>query len=375
MGAVPGQVPAVLTDADVGLFRADERVFEAMLDGWRAQMLARGLTSTTITARCGVVARFQRFTGTFPWHWVPGDLEDFQAQRRSGPRPISLTTLRADSSAIAAFCTYLTTPVYGWADFCQQAFGDVPAQVVFEWNAPRHTADDAIAPGRRAFTRAELQRLFDHLDDHIDREHAAGSKRWLPALRDSIAFKTCYAYGLRRRELTMLEVGDFGPNPHVPAYGGFGAVQVRWAKGTTGSGPRRRTVLTVPEFDWVVGLLRFWTGPDGRARFPTADTSGALWPSERGGRLRLGSLGDAFAQLREEVGLPKELGLHCLRHSYVTHLIEAGYDPAFVQTQVGHAHASTTGLYTSVSSDFKQRTIQQMIAARLATGLEEVPDA
>jgi site-specific recombinase XerD len=368
-------VPAVLTGAGVGLFRADERVFEAMLDGWRAQMLARGLTSTTITGRCGVVARFQRFAGTFPWEWHPGDLEDFQAQRRSGPKPISLTTLRADSSAVAAFCTYLTTPVYGWAAFCQQAFGDVPAQVVFEWNTPRHTADDAIAPGRRAFTRAELQRLFDHLDDHIDREHAAGSKRWLPALRDSIAFKVCYAYGLRRRELTMLEIGDFGPNPHVPAYGGFGAVQVRWAKGTTGSGPRRRTVLTVPEFDWVVGLLGFWTGPGGRARFPTADTSSALWPSERAGRLRLGSLGDAFAALRDEVGLPQELGLHCLRHSYVTHLIEAGYDPAFVQTQVGHAHASTTGLYTSVSSDFKQKTIQQMIAARLATGLEEVPDA
>ena len=374
MDAVPGQVPAVLTDAGVRLFRADERVFEAMLDGWRAQMLARGLTPATIKARCGVVARFQRFTATFPWQWVPGDLEDFQAQRRSGPRPISLTTLRADSSAVAAFCTYLTTPVYGWAPFCQQAFGDVPAQVVFEWNTPRHTADDAVTPGRRAFTRAELQRLFDHLDDHIDREHAAGSKRWLPALRDSIALKTCYAYGLRRRELTMLEVGDFGPNPHVPAYGGFGAVQVRWAKGTTGSGPRRRTVLTVPEFDWVVGLLRFWTGPSGRARFPTAESSDALWPSERGGRLRLGSLGDAFAGLREEVGLPPELGLHCLRHSYVTHLIEAGYDPAFVQTQVGHAHASTTGLYTSVSSDFKQKTIQQMIAARLATGLEEVPD-
>ena len=234
MDAVPGQVPAVLTDAGVRLFRADERVFEAMLDGWRAQMLARGLTPATIKARCGVVARFQRFTATFPWQWVPGDLEDFQAQRRSGPRPISLTTLRADSSAVAAFCTYLTTPVYGWAPFCQQAFGDVPAQVVFEWNTPRHTADDAVTPGRRAFTRAELQRLFDHLDDHIDREHAAGSKRWLPALRDSIALKTCYAYGLRRRELTMLEVGDFGPNPHVPAYGGFGAVQVRWAKGTTG---------------------------------------------------------------------------------------------------------------------------------------------
>ena len=115
----------------------------------------------------------------------------------------------------------------------------------------------AVPPSRRAFSKPELQRLFDYLDDLIDREYAAGSKRWLPSLRDSIAFKVCYAYGLRRREVTMLDLQDFGPNPHVPAYGGFGAVTIRWAKGTAGSGPRRRTVLTVPEFDWVVDLLTF----------------------------------------------------------------------------------------------------------------------
>lgn len=372
--AVPGRVPAVLSDASVGLFRADERVFEAMLDGWRTQMLARGLTTYTIKGRCGVLERFQRFAGTFPWQWRPVDLEEFLAERRSGDRPISLTTLRADANAVAAFCTYLTQPVYGWAPFCEQTFGDVPSQISFEWNTPRHTAEDAVPPGRRAFTRAELQRLFDHVDDLVDREHATGSKRWLPALRDSIAFKVCYAYGLRRRELTMLDLHDFGPNPHVSDFGQFGAVQVRWAKGTAGSGPRRRTVLTVPEFDWVVPLLQFWTGPEGRGRFPTADRSAALWPSERGDRVRLGSLGDAFSRLREEVGLPKELGLHCLRHSYITHLVEAGYDPAFIQTQVGHSHASTTGLYTSVSADFKQRAVQQMIARRIANPKED-PDA
>ena len=41
MDAVPGQVPAVLTDAGVRLFRADERVFEAMLDGCRALVAPR----------------------------------------------------------------------------------------------------------------------------------------------------------------------------------------------------------------------------------------------------------------------------------------------------------------------------------------------
>jgi len=53
---------------------------------------------------------------------------------------------------------------------------------------------------------------------------------------------------------------------------------------------------------------------------------------------------------------------------------EAGYDPTFVQPQAGHAYASTTSLYTSVSADFKQKTVQQMIARRIAK-TAEVPDA
>jgi hypothetical protein len=58
-GSVPGFVPRLLSDPTVGLFRADERVFDAMLDGWRAQMLARGLTTATIENRCRLVRRFQ----------------------------------------------------------------------------------------------------------------------------------------------------------------------------------------------------------------------------------------------------------------------------------------------------------------------------
>ena len=56
----------MLVDPDVGLFRADERVFTAMLEGWRAQMLARGLTTQTIKQRCQLLERFQEFTGEFP---------------------------------------------------------------------------------------------------------------------------------------------------------------------------------------------------------------------------------------------------------------------------------------------------------------------
>ncbi|MGW4094801.1 tyrosine-type recombinase/integrase [Nocardia sp. NPDC004750] len=65
-----------------------------------------------------------------------------------------------------------------------------------------------------------------------------------------------------------------------------------------------------------------------------------------------------FAAYRDAVGLDAALDFHLLRRSYVTHLIEDGWDPRFVQEQVGHEHASTTSLYTCVSSDFRTRTLR-----------------
>ena len=69
-------------------------------------------------------------------------------------------------------------------------------------------------------------------------------------------------------------------------------------------------------------------------------------------------VGKRFAWLRDEAGLDPALSLHCLRHSYVTHMVEFGYPERFVQEQVGHAYASTTAIYASVSNDFKTRTLQ-----------------
>ena len=319
----PGFVPKVLGDVlsggDVALLRADVRVFEAMLDGWRAQMMARGLTTLAIRNSCRMVALFQDFTNDYPWAWQAHDVDEYMTALRSRDKPVSLGTLRAYNSAIRQFCSYLCDSRYGWIRLCERTFGNVPSQVCFEWNTPKHTAEDAVSPGRRPFTREKLQAFFDAADDLVDREHAAGSKRWLPALRDSIAFKVCYAYGLRRRELAMLETVDFGPNPHVPGYQNFGCVEIRYAKGTKGSGPRRRTVLTSPEFSWVVGLLEFWLSPAGRARFPTADRSLSLWPGERGGRITLRTFDRSFRTFLALAGLPAGLSMHSLRHSYVTH--------------------------------------------------------
>jgi integrase/recombinase XerD len=83
-----------------------------------------------------LVIRFQQYAGDYPWTWRPADLEDFLAERRSGERPIALATLRADANAIGMFCAYAASPIYGWPEFCEHLFGDVPAQICFDWNTP-----------------------------------------------------------------------------------------------------------------------------------------------------------------------------------------------------------------------------------------------
>ena len=94
-----------------------------------------------------------------------------------------------------------------------------------------------------------------------------GRKGWLPVFRDAAALKVAYGFGLRRTEAAMLDVADFGPNPHAPEFGEYGVCQVRFGKAMKGSPPKRRSVLTV--WEWVPR----GAGPVDR-RSPAADAVG-----------------------------------------------------------------------------------------------------
>jgi integrase/recombinase XerC len=78
-----------------------------------------------------------------------------------------------------------------------------------------------------------------------------------------------------------------------------------------------------------------------------------------------------FAAYRDALGLDPGLDFHSLRRSYVTHLIEDGFDARFVQEQVGHDHASTTSIYTCVSSDYRTRTLRRALDGAVAAALGE----
>ena len=351
----PGAAGLVLVDG-VPLLHPEPQVFEAMLEGWRNQMLARNLAVSTIANRVQQVRAFGDHANTWPWEWSSGLADEWFADLRS-IRHCSRSTVRGYQVAVRGFCSYLMDPAYGWVDECERRFGTHPVQVINEVNAAAHVADTESEPGKRAFTRVELQALFDHADEQVARKRALGRKGWLSAFRDATLLKVAYSYGTRRTETRMLDVADFGRNPEAAEFGDYGVLYVRHGKAKKGSPPKRRSVLTV--WPWTTEILEQWFS-EIRPLFGSDDNP-AAWPSERSPRVGLEVLNHRLAAYRDALGLESCLDFHSLRRSYVTHLIEDGWDPRFVQEQVGHDHASTTSIYTCVSSDFRTRTLRRAL--------------
>lgn len=339
-------------------------VFAAMVDGWSAQMASRCLKDTTIESRVALVRRFAAYTNEYPWQWGPGDVEEFSAALRSGNPPRAVSTVRGYQIELGLFCEYLIDARYGWAGVCEERFGSHPSQVCTEWNRALHVDDYEGDPRRRPFTLEELQRFFDHADAEVDRIRRNRRKGALAAFRDAALFKVVYGWGLRRREAVMLDLADLHAHAGAPAFAGLGALHVRWGKAKRGSPPRRRTVVSL--FDWAVEALGQYVD-EVRPAFGVGEHP-AVWVTERGGRLSPRAVDERFATYRDAVGLSAQLDLHCLRHSYVTHLVEAGYPERFVTEQVGHSWGSTTAIYCSVSDDFKNQVLSRALAGAFPIG-------
>ena len=358
---LPGSALSLLP-AGVAHLDPQQAVFEAMLAGWRAQQGSRSLSPVTINGREARVRGFAAFTNEYPWMWNAGDFEEYCVWLRSEPRALAASTLRGYQVQIGLFMDYVCDPRYAWARECQERFGTHPTPICHEWNTLRRVSDYEGDPRRRPLTMQELQALFDHADEEVSRVGALGRKGALAAFRDATLLKVVYAWGLRRTEAVRLDVADLHASPAAPEFGRYGALHVRWGKASRGSGPRRRTVHSV--FDWAVQALGEYV--EGvRDRFGFAEHPG-LWVTERGSRVSGRSLDARFARYRDELGLEETLDLHCLRHSYVTHLVEARFPELFVTEQVGHAWGSTTAIYTSVSDDFKNRVLAQAVAGAFA---------
>lgn len=73
-----------------------------------------------------------------------------------------------------------------------------------------------------------------------------------------------------------------------------------------------------------------------------------LFKGARGGPLNQRIIRKVMEQTRIQLGLPSTATPHSLRHSFATHLLEAGGDLRVIQELLGHASLSSTQAYTAV---------------------------
>ena len=150
--------------------------------------------------------------------------------------------------------------------------------------------------------------------------------------RDAAILEVIYSGGLRISEAVGLNLED------IDFFSGTFTVRGKGKK-------ERLAALGRP----AVQALRTYL--DIRQQLGLADkrVPGPLFLNRNGGRLTARSVQRTFKVYCRKAGLPPEATPHKLRHSFATHLLDAGADLRSVQEMLGHASLSTTQIYTHVS--------------------------
>lgn len=154
-------------------------------------------------------------------------------------------------------------------------------------------------------------------------------------LRNRAMFETLYSSGLRVSELSGLEPSDIDFKARM--------VRVRQGKG----GKDR----IVPIGEKALGAIRAYREAAAAALDARVMDPDAVFLNVRGKRLTSRSVARILAQLAEACGLPFPVSPHALRHTFATHMLDAGADLRALQEMLGHKSLSTTQKYTHVSID------------------------
>jgi len=75
-----------------------------------------------------------------------------------------------------------------------------------------------------------------------------------------------------------------------------------------------------------------------------------FFEGQYGGQYAIRSVQAVFKNAMERAKINKSVGIHGLRHSYATHLLESGTDMYFIQKLLGHKDVKTTEIYAKVSN-------------------------
>src|SRR5574337_1427855 len=196
----------------------------------------------------------------------------------------------------------------------------------------------AANPAKLVPTPKLPKQLPAHLAvDEVDRLLVSPSEEDAPGARDLAILELFYASGIRLSELTGLDVRD------MDILGGL--VRVK------GKGGKERIV---PVGSKAIAALRRYLGrrsdlipgPKRETSQPTA-----LFLNRLGGRLSQRGSARIVLKYLNRSGVGPKITPHGLRHSYATHLLQAGADLRAIQELLGHSRLSTTQRYTHLNLD------------------------
>lgn len=196
----------------------------------------------------------------------------------------------------------------------------------------------------------------DELPEVVSREQVRALLSHIKLRRYRTPLKLIYCCGLRLSEFLSLTIHDIQ-----------GDENKLWIR--SGKGHRDRLIPIADSM--VEDLRRYWAfHRNPLLLFPAAGRGGQLNPAKVAQRMRAanrpmpyGSLQRLFVAARRELLLPERATVHTLRHSFATHLVEAGASLHTVQALLGHKQIATTMVYlhlTHRSEEDSLRFIEEL---------------
>ena len=153
-------------------------------------------------------------------------------------------------------------------------------------------------------------------------------------LRDRAMVELFYSSGIRLSELTALNIEDLNFTQ--------GLLKVR------GKGRKERIVpVGTPAFAAIEEYLK--RRGELATKPPGACIDDALFLSTRGTRMNPRGVARVVERVVRQSGIGRKISPHALRHTFATHLLDAGADLRSIQEMLGHQSLSTTQKYTTVS--------------------------
>jgi integrase/recombinase XerD len=163
----------------------------------------------------------------------------------------------------------------------------------------------------------EIDRIIDEIDLSKPEGH-----------RNKAIIETLYGCGLRVSELVNLHLTDIHYNEEYIT--------------VTGKGNKQRLVPISKK---------------ARNRLPLIHDQNILYLNRRGARLTRAMIFTIIKNLAAKAGIRKTISPHTFRHSFATHMIEAGADLRAVQEMLGHESILTTEIYTHIDRSFLRDTL------------------